>query len=456
MSEKVLIVDDDQSFCEMIQADLRRHGIEAVWRTSADDALALITDTDDFGLILVDLIMPELNGIDLCARVVANRPDVPVVAVTAFGSLEMAINAIRAGVHDFVTKPIDLELMRLRVRHALKHRALQQELKALHAVQGQSVHFERLLGTSAAMKRLYEQLARAAETDATVLIAGESGTGKELVARALHKRGTRCGGPFVAINCPALPETLLESELFGHAKGAFTDARASRKGIFLQAHGGTVFLDEIGDLPRALQPKLLRTLEERVVRPVGGDTEIPFDARVVAATNRDLESAVDEGRFREDLFFRVNVIQIEVPPLRERRRDILMLAQHFVERFSQQAGKEVNGFTEGFGEKLMDYAWPGNVRELRNAIERAVALTRFDKLIVEDLPERIRAYRRTHLVLTGDDPTELVPLEEVERHYITHVLNAVNDNKTLAARTLGLDRKTLYRKLERYGVLKLE
>jgi len=301
------------------------------------------------------------------------------------------------------------------------------------------------------MKKLYELLERVAESEASVLVTGESGTGKEMVAQVLHRRGRRRNGPFVAVNCAAMPETLLESELFGHAKGAFTDARNSRTGLFVQASGGTLFLDEIGDLPLGLQPKLLRALQERVVRPVGGDSEVPFDVRLVAATNHDLETAVEEGRFREDLYFRINVIPVEVPPLRMRGTDVLLLAQRFAEEFAVQAGKQVIGLSSAAAKKLLAYTWPGNVRELRNGIERAVALTRFEQITVEDLPEKVRDYQGSHILVAADDPSELVPLEQVERGYILRVLDAVGGNKTLAARVLGLDRKTLYRKLERYS-----
>jgi two-component system response regulator HydG len=285
------------------------------------------------------------------------------------------------------------------------------------------------------------------------LIRGESGTGKELVAKALHRRSRRGDKPFVAVNCAALPDTLLESELFGHVKGAFTDARTDRRGLFLQAEGGTLFLDEIGEMPPPMQAKLLRALEEGTVRPVGGEKEIAFDARVLAATNRDLETAVEEGRFRKDLYFRVDVIQIDLPPLRARGADALLLAQHFIETFAARAKKQVQGLSEGVGEKLLAYVWPGNVRELRNVIERAVALTRFDRLTLDDLPEKIRDYRTSQVVIASSNPAELVPLEEVERRYILHVLNSVQNNRTLASRALGLDRKTLYRKLRQYGVL---
>jgi len=295
-------------------------------------------------------------------------------------------------------------------------------------------------------------LLRAAATDATVLISGESGTGKELVARALHEKGRRAGGPFVAVNCGALPETLLESELFGHARGSFTDAHASRAGLLVRATGGTLFLDEIGEAPPGLQAKLLRALEDRRVRPVGGDDERPFDARIVCATNRDLEAEIESGRFRADLYYRINVIRIDLPPLRARGDDVLLLAQRLVAQLARATGKSVAGIAAPAAEKLQAYAWPGNVRELRNCIERAVALTRFEEITVADLPEAIQDYRRSRLVLDLDDPGQLPPLEEVERRYILRVLEAVQGHRTRAAEVLGLDRKTLYRKLERYGV----
>jgi two-component system response regulator HydG len=288
------------------------------------------------------------------------------------------------------------------------------------------------------------------------LILGESGTGKEVVARALHRRSRRRDKPFVAINCAALPDALLESELFGHVKGAFTEARSDRKGLFAQAEGGTLLLDEIGEMPLSMQVKLLRALEENKIRPVGGERELPFDVRLITATNRDLETEVEEGRFRQDLFFRINVLQLDLPPLRSRGTDILLLSQSFIELLAARSGKKVVGLSESVAEKLLAYAWPGNVRELRNVIERAVALTRHDKLTMEDLPEKIRDYRSSQVVIGGNDPGELAPLEEVERRYILHVLEVVGGNRTLAARTLGLDRKTLYRKLRQYGVLRDE
>src|SRR3989440_106523 len=284
-----------------------------------------------------------------------------------------------------------------------------------------------------------------------VLVTGESGTGKELVARALHRRGRRSAGPFVALNCAALPEGLLESELFGHARGAFTHAHNARAGLFQQAHGGTIFLDEIADLPPSLQPRLLRVIQERSVRPVGADHEVPVDVRIVAATNRDLEAAVEEGRLREDLYFRLNVIRVELPPLRVRGRDILLLAQRFVGHYARQMTKPVCGLSPAVAERLLAYAWPGNVRELQNCMERAVALAAGERVGVDDLPESIRTYRPAQVVIAGDDPEELVSLEEVERRYILRVMEAVGGHRTRAAQGPGPDRKTLYRKLDRYA-----
>jgi two-component system response regulator HydG len=448
MSNAVLIVDDDAAMCEMLAKGLTRKSFECAFRTSADEALALM-ETQAFDVVVTDLNMRAMTGLELCARVVANRPDVPVVVITAFGSLETAVGAIRAGAYDFITKPVDVGTLALTLGRAVEHRALCEEVRRLRQALAETRRFDEMIGESAPMKKMHALLAQIVDSGASVLVTGESGTGKELVARALHRLGSRSAGPFVAINCAAMPEPLLESELFGHARGAFTDARSDRTGLFVQASSGTLFLDEIGDMPLGMQAKLLRALQERKVRPVGGNREIPFDARIVAATNRDLDTAVAEQRFREDLYFRINVIQIAVPPLRARGNDVLLLAQSFVEHFAGRTGKKVTGIGTGAAHRLMSYSWPGNVRELQNAIERAVAVTSFAEITVDDLPERIRDYHVSHVVVAGEDPSELCTMEEVERRYIARVMQAVGDNKTLAAKILGFDRKTLYNKLER-------
>jgi two-component system response regulator HydG len=304
---------------------------------------------------------------------------------------------------------------------------------------------------SQSMMEMERLVSKVAVTDSTVLITGESGTGQGVVARAIHERSRRKDGPFVAINCAAMPESLLDSELFGHAKGAFTDARQSHAGLFQQAHGGTLFLDEIGEMALALQPKLLRAIQERKVRPVGGESEVPVDVRIVAATNRDLEGMVEERRFREDLYYRINVIHIPLPPLRARGGDVLLIAHHLLRQYAAVFDKKVIGLSPAAAERLVSYDWPGNVRELGNCLERAVALAHFEEIQVEDLPDKVR-HRSRASSLSGSDLQELLTLEEVERRHVLRVLDACNGNRTDAAKMLGLDRKTLYRKLLRWGV----
>ena len=451
MRGKILIVDDDQMMCQMLEDDLKRHGFHPTSYLSAEKALDALK-AESFDVLLTDMNLPDMNGIELCERVATNRPDIPVIVITAFGSMETAIAAIRAGAYDFVTKPIDTEFLVLVLDRAVNHHGLQEKVKILDEALKKSHQFDELIGQSPPMRKLIDQLERVADTETSILITGETGTGKELVAQALHRRSRRQKGPFVAVNCAALPDALLESELFGHKSGAFTDAKTEHKGLFFQANGGTLFFDEIGDFPLTLQPKLLRSLEERRVRPIGGTSELAFDARIIAATNRDIETAVEENRFREDLYYRINVIQIDLPPLRERGTDILLLAQHFVEQYAIRSDKQIAGISNSASEKLLNYTWPGNIRELRNIIERAVVLTRYEKISVDDLPEKIRNYKTSQFLVGSDNPSELVPIQEVEHRYILHVLKTVGGNKTLAARVLGLDRKTLYRKLQHYKI----
>ncbi len=446
---RVLIVDDDDDLRDLLVAGLTAQSYETVGCASAEKGLAALLD-GRFDVILADINLPGMNGIEFCSRVVQDRPDQVVMVMTAFGSMKSAIAAIRAGAYDYITKPLDVDAVGLRVGRVVRECRIRDEARRLRAVVNVNESYGGILGRSPAMQKVYDLLERVSDSEASVLVTGESGTGKELVARALHDCGPRREGPFVAVNCSAVPENLLESELFGHARGAFTDARQDRVGLFTQANGGTLFLDEIGEIPLLVQPKLLRALEERKVRPVGSNNEIDIDVRIVAATNRDLEAAVEEQRFREDLYFRINVIHVDLPPLRSRGTDILSLAQHFLGRYALQAGKEVQGISPSAAQRLCDYEWPGNVRELRNCLERAVALTRFTDIAVEDLPERVAKYRRSHVVVASDDPSELVPMEEVERRYILRVVETVGGNKTMASKILGLDRKTLYRKLERY------
>jgi DNA-binding NtrC family response regulator len=451
MNPRALIVDDEPAECELVCDALSHAGFEVTSAQSPGRALDLLA-TRPFDAVLTDLNMPGMNGTELCRRIIEAAPHVPVVLVTAFGSIDSAVDAMRAGAYDFLTKPFDVDAVALVLRRAVEHRALKCEVDALRRVVDTSQRYGGLLGNSQAMRDIYGIIERIADNDAPILITGESGTGKEIVAREIHSRGRQTKGRFVAVNCAAMPEALLETELFGHVRGAFTDARTPREGLLVAATGGTLLLDEIGDMPIGLQPKLLRALQERVVRPVGATEEVPFDARIIAATNRDLESAIEAGRFREDLYYRINVIHLQLPPLRARGGDALGLAQNFLGEAAVRNGKPVPNLTSGAAERLLAYDWPGNVRELRNCMERIVALARTERIDEGDLPPKVRDYRSGHVLVAGDHPHELQPLEEVERRYILRVVEACKGNKSQAARVLGIGRKTLYRRLVSFGV----
>lgn len=445
---RILVLDDDQALCELMEEDLQRRGHQVLTAQSVASARELLHE-QEFDVVLSDINMPGANGIDFCAELHLNRPDLPVVIMTAFGSLETATAALRAGAYDFVTKPVDIDLLHICLERALQHRHLQEKVRLLKDQVRRQQPDGDLLGASASMDAIKEQIVRIADLDISVLISGESGTGKEVVARALHQQSQRHDGPFIAINCAALPENLLESELFGHVKGAFTDAREDRKGLFVEASGGTLLLDEIAEMPLSLQPKLLRVLEDHKVRPVGGSREIACDVRILAASHKDLQKAAAEGSFRNDLYYRLNVIQLELPALRERGHDVLVLAQHFLEQMSTRFNKSVKGLAKPAAACLLAYSWPGNVRELRNVIERALALTLHDQVTVEDLPESVQhpdGGKQVPVSLV--DAGNILPLEEMERRYIHQVLEQLEGNRTLAARLLGVDRKTLYRKLK--------
>jgi len=451
-SGRVLVVDDDLDMCEYLRLLLPRHGIAVEYDTDAEEAFARLAQLD-VDVVITDINMRGMNGIELCERIAANRPDLPVLVLTAFGRLETAVAAIRAGAYDFITKPTDVEVLVYAIRRAVQHRTLREEVERLRESAASIARFGTMIGDSSAMRRLYDLLEQISSVDSSVLILGETGSGKELVARALHAGSARAERPFVAVNCAAMPEALLESELFGHVRGAFSGAVRDHEGLLRRADGGTLFLDEVGDMKPPLQAKLLRVLQDGRVRPIGGVDEYSIDARIVSATHRDLEEEVENGRFRQDLLFRINVITVDLPPLRARGSDVLQIAQAEIERHAKRLGKRVTGLSPAAAKRLLAYAWPGNVRELRNCIERAVVLTAHAELIVEDLPPAIRDYRASVIALVpdADDPSQLLPLDEVERRYVSRVLEAVRGNKSLAARILGIERRTLYRMLERYG-----
>ena len=442
----ILVVDDDPTMRELLLSGLEELGFRVRSVDSSAAALKAV-EQGDFEAVVTDLNLGGASGLDLCRQLTSIRPDIPVLVITAFGSMEAAIAAIRAGAYDFILKPFELEALGLVLDRGLERRALRAEVKRLREALGRVEAASEIRGDSEQIRGVRQLIQRLGDSDASVLITGESGTGKELVARALHQSGRWKAGRFVALNCSALPEALFEGELFGTTRGAFTGAREARPGLLRLADGGTLFLDEIGDMPLAIQPKLLRALQERKARPLGGSDEVPFDCRIVTATNKDLEAEVEQKRFRADLLFRLNVLEISLPPLRVRPGDVLPLAQHFVETFAQRSSKKVVGLTSEVARCLLAYSWPGNVRELENCIQRAVTLTQYEQLAVDDLPERIR---NQPPAAPGKEPSEMISLDEHERRYILEVLAAVGNNKSLAAQILGLNRRTLYRKLELY------
>jgi DNA-binding NtrC family response regulator len=439
---KILVADDEPEVCELVEAGLARQGYEITTVKTGEHALELLTATE-FDVLLTDHSMGGITGIELCRQALILRPNLCVIIITGFGSLEVAVEALRAGAYDFVTKPVALEVLTLTLKRAAERQSVGRELRRLR--DSDAPPSIGIVGSGAAVKRMLDVVKRVAASDTTVLIQGESGTGKELVARAIHEQSLR-KGRFVAVNCSAMPEGLLESELFGHMAGAFTDARTSRPGLFVEADGGTVLLDEIGEMPLGMQSKLLRALQERTVRPLGGAREVPFTARIVAATNRKLEDEVAAKRFREDLYYRVNVVTIEVPPLRERPEDVLPLAHHFLRRLKKGSANPLR-MGQAVAERLVAYSWPGNVRELENCIQRAVAFARFDELTVDDLPSDLRNDVPADAQGMSHEGTSTSSMDIVERAYIQKVLEAVGGNQSAAARILGFDRRTLARKL---------
>src|SRR3569832_1453548 len=445
------LVDDDPDLCELVRYGLAQQQIQVTSLASGDEAFAYVA-SHAVDVVVTELAMPGMHGFELIDRIVANLPELPVSVLTGAGDFESAVGAMRAGAYDFVTKPVDLAALGLAAKRAAERHALRAEVVRLRRVVAEARRFEQLVGASAAMQSVYDVIAQVGPTDATVLVTGQSGTGKEMVARSLHLASRRRSGPFVAVDCAAIPEALIESELFGHAKGAITDAKAARVGLLAQADGGTLFLDELAELPASVLALLLRVLLERRLRLIGGDSEVGFDVRVIAATNRDLEAMVQQREFREDLYYRINVVQLPLPPLRVRAGDVLLLAQHFIAHFARMFERDVRGLSAGAADRLLRHTWPGNVRALRNAMERAVAMCAGPDIAVEDLPERIRDYRGSAPVSPALDREVALSLEELERRHFLRVLDAKEGNKLAASQSLGIDRKTLYRKLVRYGV----
>jgi two-component system, NtrC family, response regulator AtoC len=444
----VLIVDDDEDTRTLLSEGLKRRGFTVDMSVSAPECLERVRD-HDVDVVLTDVQMPGVSGVQLCEQLRERHPHVLSIVLTGLGTYDTAIEAVRSGAYDYLTKPVKIDVVVVALERAFEHLSVAREARRLRQAVDLATPIATLIGTSPAIRETSAMIRRVADVDATVLITGESGTGKELVARALHDLSpTRQREPFIAINCGAVPANLLESELFGHVRGAFTDAKSARAGLFLQAKSGTILLDEIGEMPLEMQVKLLRVLQQRTVRPVGGDEEIPFDARVITATNRDLETEIDEQRFREDLFYRINVVAIAVPPLRARGSDIVLLAQHLVQKIAGRGGKPVPVISADAARKLVSYDWPGNVRELENCIERAVAMCGGREIEPSHLPAKVLNHQPARIELSTSDAATMITLDEMERRYVRQVLASVNGNKTHAARVLGIDRRSLYRRLE--------
>jgi len=449
---RVLVVDDEENIRLVLRTLLKKNGYEVQVAASAEDALAVL-DSFDPDFVLADVRMPGMSGIELCAELGVRSSAATAIVMSAYGSVDLAIEAMKAGAYDYVAKPFKQDEVLLALRKAEERESLRRENRALKEEIRKGHRFDDMLGKSEAMGALFRTLEKVAEYKTTVLVQGESGTGKELVARALHRLGPRAEKPFVPINCGAIPEALLESELFGHRRGAFTDASADKRGLFEEAHGGTLFLDEIGELPLALQVKLLRALQEGTIRRLGDTKDAQVDVRVIAATVRELKKEVDGGRFREDLYYRLNVLQVTVPPLRDRMEDIPLLVDHFVEQCNARLGTDIRGVDAAARKLLLAYGWPGNVRELENLVERAVVLAEGNVLGPDDLPERLRepADPVAQTLGTGELSIKKTTLF-IEETLIRRALDKTGGNRTAAAKLLEISHRALLYKIKDYGI----
>ncbi len=449
-NNNVLVVDDDPAHRTMLRTLLTGWGYTII---EANDGSAAVENVKNqaFDLILMDIRMIKVSGLQALTEIKAFNPAIPVIMMTAYSSVETAVEALKNGAYDYLTKPLDFDELRIAMERAMDHKLLREENRLLKESLGD--HFDRrnIIGRSPAMVKLLETVAQVAPSEATVLIAGESGTGKEMIAGATHFNSPRKTGPFVKINCAAITETLLESELFGHERGAFTDAHRKKEGRFRQAHRGSLFLDEISEMSLGMQVKLLRVLQEKEITRVGGEEVIKVDVRMIAATNKDLLQEIDKERFREDLYYRLNVVTLTMPPLRERGEDIPLLAQHFLEMFIKKNNKGIKGFTPQSMDRLLRYDWPGNVRELMNAVERGVVLSSSEYLDEVDLPFIQRGMPLEMEITDVDTIPSDLPLDEVEKTTILKTLESTDGNKSEAARRLGITRRTLHKKLKKYG-----
>ena len=446
MNFTILIIDDEKNIREGLSAALELDGYSVKLAANGAEGLALI-EKGDIDLVITDLRMPGISGEEVLAKVRGESPGIPVIVLTGHGSIDTAVDAMRNGAYDFLTKPLSLDRLSLIVKRALagreleiRHSSLQQELDA-------KASFESIIGKSAEMQRIFQMVRKAADSKASVLITGESGTGKELIANALHNLSPRKSNPFIKVHCAALSETLLESELFGHEKGAFTGAAARKRGRFELANTGTIFLDEIGEINQNVQIKILRVLQDKRFERVGGEETLEVDVRVIAATKRNLEEEIAQGRFREDLFYRLNVVHIQVPPLRDRKDDIPLMLNAFLDEFNRENNKSITGFDSRSRSALYKYDWPGNIRQLRNCVESAVVMCSGNEITLEDLPPTVRGAAESNVIQVPVGIT----MAEAEKIIIQQNLASNQGNKTKTADILGIGRKTLHRKLEEYG-----
>ncbi|MBA2493541.1 MAG: sigma-54-dependent Fis family transcriptional regulator [Acidobacteria bacterium] len=447
MKPNVLVVEDEELMRSILRQLLEGEGYRVFTADSAENALEIFS-TDDISATLTDIKMSGMDGLELLNQIKTIDDEALVIIMTAYSSVDSAIAALRLGAYDYVTKPFVNEDLLQTIKNAIQTKELFSENRALRRELNQKYSFIEIIGKSEALQSVFRMVEKVADTNAGILIQGESGTGKELIARSIHFNSQRARQPFLAVNCGALPESLLESELFGHTKGAFTGAAADNKGLFRSADGGTLLLDEIAEMPQSLQVKLLRALQEQEVTPIGSSAAIKFDVRIIAATNKNLEKELAENRFRKDLFYRLNVIEINLPPLRERREDIPLLVKHFIARIAREQNVSEKPIKPEAMSALVNYNWQGNIRELQNAIERAFILSG-EEIRLENLPPKIKINLGNNFEMR--DPEGLRPtLEEMERRYILEILESVGDDKTTAAEILGIDLSTLYRKLKRY------
>ncbi|RJP93891.1 MAG: sigma-54-dependent Fis family transcriptional regulator [Desulfobacteraceae bacterium] len=448
MKPEILIVDDDVSHRQMLVAVLSEEGYRVTGASDGEQAVSEV-EKKFYDLILMDIRMSRMGGIEALKRIKDISPGIPIIIMTAYASVNTAIDALKSGAYDYLTKPLDIDELKIHVNKALRHIQLEQENRFLKERIGSQFDFSNIIGQSEQMQKMFETLSMVAPTEATVLILGESGTGKELVANAIHQNSPRKTNPFIKINCAALPETLLESELFGHERGAFTGAVARQKGRFRQAHTGSIFLDEIGEMTPATQVKILRVLQEKEFEPLGGSQTVQVDVRIIAATNRVLEQEIEKGKFREDLYYRLNVVSIEIPPLRERRDDILLLADHFLKKYAEKNKKMIKGFTPRTLDLFLRHDWPGNVRELENAVERSVILSRNEMISPEYLPATLKALDSESF--PGEAGiTDSKSIKDVEQQLILRTLHETGGNRTRTSEILGISRRTLQLKLKKY------